>query len=47
MNYPMVIYPCQEVDFLAEIPALKGCLVKVETLEDTLKELIIVRYLWL
>ncbi len=26
MNYPMVIYPCEEGGFVAEIPALKGCL---------------------
>ena len=33
--------------FVAEIPALKGCLAQGETLEETLQELIIVRNLWL
>lgn len=47
MNYPMVIYPCEEGGFVAEIPALKGCLAQGETLEDTLQELMIVRELWL
>ncbi|MGB5593519.1 MAG: type II toxin-antitoxin system HicB family antitoxin [Crocosphaera sp.] len=47
MNYPMIIYPCEEGGFVAEIPALKGCLAQGETLEDTLQELMIVRELWL
>ena len=47
MNYSMVIYPCEEGGFVAEIPALKGCLAQGETLEDTLQELMIVRELWL
>ncbi|CCQ60387.1 type II toxin-antitoxin system HicB family antitoxin [Crocosphaera watsonii] len=47
MNYSMVIYPCEEGGFVAEIPALKGCLAQGETLEDTLHELMIVRELWL
>lgn len=47
MNYPIVIYPCEEGGFVAEIPALKGCLAQGETLEDTLQELMIVRELWL
>ena len=47
MNYPMVIYPCQEGGFVAEMPALKGCLAQGETLKDTLQELMIVRDLWL
>ena len=42
MNYSMVIYPCEEGGFVAEIPALKGCLA-----QDTLHELMIVRELWL
>ncbi len=25
MNYPIVVYPCEEGGFVAEIPALKGC----------------------
>jgi predicted RNase H-like HicB family nuclease len=47
MNYPMVIYPCEEGGFVAEIPALKGCLAQGETLEETLEELRIVKELWL
>lgn len=47
MNYPIVIYPCQEGGFVAEIPALKGCLAQGETLEETLEELRIVKELWL
>ena len=47
MKYPIVIYPCEEGGFVAEIPALKGCLAQGETLEETLQELITVRTLWL
>ncbi|BAZ82990.1 type II toxin-antitoxin system HicB family antitoxin [Sphaerospermopsis kisseleviana CS-549] len=47
MNYPIVVYPCEEGGFVAEIPALKGCLAQGETLEETLQELIMVRDLWL
>ena len=47
MNYPIVIYPCEEGGFVAEIPSLKGCLAQGETLEETLQELIVVRQLWL
>ncbi len=47
MNYPMVIYPCDEGGFVAEIPALPGCLAQGETLEATLQELMTVKSLWL
>ncbi|MGL5033961.1 MAG: type II toxin-antitoxin system HicB family antitoxin [Microcystaceae cyanobacterium] len=47
MNYPIVIYPCKEGGFVAEIPALSGCLAQGETLEETLQELMIVKDLWL
>ncbi len=47
MNYPMVIYPCEEGGFVAEIPALKGCLAQGETIEETIEELSIVVKLWL
>jgi len=47
MNYPMVIYPCEQGGFVAEVPALLGCLAQGETLEETLQELIVVRSLWL
>ena len=47
MNYPIIIYPCEKGGFVAEIPALSGCLAQGETLEETLQELIIVKDLWL
>jgi antitoxin HicB len=47
MNYPIVIYPCDEGGYVAEIPALKGCLAQGETLPETLQELEIVTTLWL
>ncbi len=41
MNYPIIIYPCEEGGFVAEIPALSGCLAQGETLEETaLRELL-------
>jgi len=47
MIYPIVIYPCPEGGFVAEIPALKGCLSQGETIAETLEELNIVSNLWL
>jgi predicted RNase H-like HicB family nuclease len=47
MTYPIVIYPCEEGGFVAEVPALRGCLAQGETLEETLQELMIVKSLWL
>ena len=47
MNYPIIIYPCEEGGFGAEIPALSGCLAQGETLEETLQELLRVKDLWL
>jgi len=47
MIYPIVIYPCEEGGFVAEIPALKGCLAQGETMAETLEELNIVSSLWL
>ncbi|KAM3106288.1 type II toxin-antitoxin system HicB family antitoxin [Phormidesmis sp. 146-33] len=38
MNYPIVIYPSGEGGYVAEIPALKGCLAQGETLPETLAE---------
>lgn len=46
MNYPVVIYPCEEGGFVAEIPALKGCLAQGETIEETFQELRTVFQLW-
>jgi antitoxin HicB len=47
MNYPIVIYPCDESGYVAEVPALKGCLAQGETLPETLEELEIVTKLWI
>jgi antitoxin HicB len=47
MEYPIVTYPCEEGGYVAEIPALKGCLAQGETLEEALSELKIVTDLWL
>jgi antitoxin HicB len=30
LNYPIVIYPCDEGGYVAEVPALKGCLAQGE-----------------
>jgi predicted RNase H-like HicB family nuclease len=47
MNYPIVIYPCDEGGYVAEVPALKGCLAQGDTLPKTLEELEFVTQLWL
>ncbi len=47
MNYPIVIYPSDEGGYVAEVPALKGCLAQGETLPETLEELEIVTKLWI
>ena len=47
MQYPIVIYPCAEGGYVAEIPALKGCLAQGATLDEVLDELKIVTDLWL
>ena len=47
VKYPFVIYPSQEGGYVAEIPALKGCLAQGETLEETLDELSAVAELWI
>lgn len=47
MNYPIVIYPANEGGYVAEIPALKGCLAQGETLAETLEELEVVKKLWI
>jgi antitoxin HicB len=45
--YPIVIYPLDESGYVAEVPALNGCLAQGETLTETLAELEIVTTLWL
>lgn len=47
VKYPFVIYPDSEGSYVAEIPALKGCLAQGETLSETLEELETVESLWL
>ena len=47
MTYPIVIYPWAEASYVAEVPALKGCLAQGETLAETLAELEVVTHLWL
>ena len=47
VKYPFVIYPAEEGGYVAEVPALKGCLVQGETLEETLGELAVVTELWI
>jgi predicted RNase H-like HicB family nuclease len=46
-KYPMVIYPAEEGGYVAEVPALKGCLAQGETLIECLEELQVVQTLWL
>ena len=47
MQYPIVIYSCEEGGYVAEVPALKGCLAQGETLDEVLSELKVVAELWL
>ncbi|HVF47492.1 MAG TPA: type II toxin-antitoxin system HicB family antitoxin [Pyrinomonadaceae bacterium] len=47
LKYPFVTYPATEGGYVAEIPALKGCLAQGETLTETLDELETVETLWL
>lgn len=47
VKYPFVIYPAAEGGYVAEVPALKGCLAQGETLQETLDELATVAELWI
>lgn len=47
VKYPFVIYPAFEGGYVAEVPALKGCLAQGDTLEETLNELATVADLWI
>lgn len=47
VKYPFVIYPAEEGGYVAEVPALRGCLAQGETLEETLNELAVVTELWI
>jgi len=46
-RYPILIYPAEEGGYVAEIPALKGCLAQGETPDECFKELAKVQALWL
>ncbi len=46
-RYPVIIYPAEEGGYVAEVPALKGCLAQGETQAECLKELKKVQALWL
>jgi len=46
-SYPVIIYPAEEGGYVAEIPALKGCLAQGETMAECLRELKKVQTLWL
>jgi predicted RNase H-like HicB family nuclease len=45
--YPIIIYPVEEGGYVAEVPALKGCLAQGETPVECLNELEQVQALWL
>ncbi len=47
IKYPFVIYPAQEGGYVAEVPALRGCLAQGETLQETLDELFTVTEFWI
>jgi antitoxin HicB len=47
LKYPFLTYPAVEGGYVAEIPALKGCIAQGDTLDETLSELEIVESLWL
>ena len=47
LKYPIVMYPAEEGGYVAEVPALKGCLAQGETVAECLRELRKVQKLWL
>jgi antitoxin HicB len=47
LKYPILIYPAEEGGYVAEVPALKGCIAQGDTLLDCLEELKVVQNLWL
>lgn len=47
LRYPFVIYPAAEGGYVAEVPALRGCLAQGDDLEQTLEELSRVAELWI
>jgi len=47
LRYPIIIYPVEEGGYVAEIPALKGCLAQGETQAECLREMKKVQALWI
>ncbi len=47
LKYPIIIYPAEEGGYVAEVPALKGCLAQGETQAECLQELNTVQSLWI
>ena len=47
LRYPIIIYPAEEGGYVAQVPALKGCLAQGETLTECLEELDTVQALWI
>jgi antitoxin HicB len=47
LKYPIVVYPAEEGGYVAEVPALKGCLAQGDTMLECLEELKEVQILWL
>lgn len=47
LRYPIIIYPAEEGGYVAEVPALKGCLAQGETQAECLKEMETVQALWI
>ena len=47
LRYPIIIYPAEEGGYVAEIPALKGCLAQGEMQAECLKEMETGQALWI
>lgn len=47
LRYPIIIYPAEEGGYVAEVPALKGCLAQGDTQAECLEELSTVQALWI
>ena len=47
LRYPIIIYPAEEGGYVAEVPALKGCLAQGETQAECLDELNTIQAIWI
>jgi predicted RNase H-like HicB family nuclease len=47
LRYPITTYPAEAGGYVAEVPALEGCLVQGETLAECLEEFSTVQALWI